>query len=275
LLERSVAAAGGVVRRWPVVRGRFDAARLEALVTPRTRLISLCNPHNPLGRVLRREELEAIAVVALRHDLWILSDEVWSDIVYRPHAHVCMATLDADVAARTFTVFGFSKSYGLAGMRLGLLAAPDAAQRDRLMTLAHAGDTAYGASTVSQVAGAAAYELADEWLARFRVHLGHRRDQAVARLAAIPGVRCAVPEGTFVAFPDVSRLGVDQDELAGRLLDRHAVAVVPGSRAFFGPGAAGHLRLSFATSRGILADGLDRVEAGLRSVREAREAAAG
>ena len=115
LLERAVRAAGGTVRRWPVGGGRFDAQELEALVTPRTRLISLCNPHNPLGRVLWRDELEAIADVALRHDLRILSDEVWSDIVYAPHKHVSMASLGPDVAARTFTVFGFSKSYGLAG----------------------------------------------------------------------------------------------------------------------------------------------------------------
>jgi len=272
LLERSVLAAGGVVERWPVAGG-YDADELEALVSPRTRLIALCNPHNPLGRVLRRDELEAIAEVALRHNLWILSDEVWSDIVYAPHAHISMASLGPDVAARTFTVFGFSKSYGLAGMRLGLLAAPDAASRRRIMELAHAEDTAYGASTISQVAGAAAYELGDEWLARFVAHLRRRRDQAVAGLGAIPGVRCAVPEGTFVAFPDVTRLGIDQDELAHRLLADHDVAVVPGSRAFFGPGAAGHLRLSFATSREILAEGLDRIATGLQSAHPQQRAA--
>ena len=267
LLERSVVAAGGVVRRWPTAGGRYDSERLEALVTPRTRLISLCNPHNPLGRVLRREELEAIAEVALRHDLWIVSDEVWSDIVYAPHAHVSMAALGPEVAARTLTVFGFSKSYGLAGMRLGLLAAPGAPARRRLMDLAHAGDTAFGASTISQVAGAAAYALGDAWLERFVAHLRRRRDQALQRLAAIPGVRCAMPEGTFVAFPDVSRLGIGHDQLARHLCERHDVAVVPGSPAFFGPGAAGHLRLSFATSRGILGEGLDRIAAGLESAR--------
>jgi aspartate/methionine/tyrosine aminotransferase/2-polyprenyl-6-methoxyphenol hydroxylase-like FAD-dependent oxidoreductase len=273
LLERAVRAAGGVARRWPV-GGGFDAQQLEALVTPRTRLISLCNPHNPLGRVLRRDELEAIAEVALRHDLQILSDEVWSDIVYAPHEHVSIASLGADVAARTFTVFGFSKSYGLAGMRLGLLVAPGAAQRRRVMALSHADDTAYGASTVSQVAGTAAYELGGAWLERFVAHLRRRRDQVVDRLSAIPGVRCASPQGTFVAFADVSRLGVDQDELAARLLERHDVAVVPGSQAFFGPGAAGHMRISFATSRGILHEGLDRIAAGLIGAGSEHHAAA-
>ena len=274
LLERSVLAAGGVVRRWSTAGGVYDVAALEALVTPRTRLISLCNPHNPLGRVLRRDELEQIAEVALRHGLTILSDEVWSDIVYAPHAHVSMASLGADVAARTLTVLGFSKSYGLAGMRLGLLAAADPAQRAALMALAHAGDTAFGASTISQVAGAAALRLGDDWRGRFVAHLRRRRDEAVARLNAIAGVSCALPEGTFVAFPDVSRLGVDHDELARRLLDDHDVAVVPGSASFFGPGAAGHLRLSFATSRAILGEGLDRIDAGLRAAARQERAAA-
>ncbi|MFF3159912.1 aminotransferase class I/II-fold pyridoxal phosphate-dependent enzyme [Streptomyces sp. NPDC057910] len=158
LLSRSVGAAGGVVRRWPIRNGIFDVTELEALITPRTRLISVCNPHNPLGRVLRRDELEAIANAALSHRLRILSDEVWSDIVYPPHKHISIASLDSEVAARTFTVFGFSKSYALAGLRLGLLVAPDAAQRRYLMQLAQAGETAFGASTDSQIAGAAAYE---------------------------------------------------------------------------------------------------------------------
>ena len=267
LLSRSVGAAGGAVRRWPIHNRAFDASELESLVTPRTRLISVCNPHNPLGRVLRRDELEAVAVVALRHRLWILSDEVWSDIVYPPHEHVSIASLDPEVAAQTFTVFGFSKSYALAGMRLGLLVAPDAAQRQQIVRLAHADDTAYGASTVSQIAGAAAYEVGGAWLERFVAHLRRQRDYVVGRLNAIADVRCETPEGTFVVFPDVSRLGIDQDALAAALLDSHRIAVVPGSEAFFGPGAAGHVRLSFATSRRILAEGLDRFEQGVSAQR--------
>jgi aspartate/methionine/tyrosine aminotransferase len=211
--------------------------------------------------------LEEIATVALRHDLWILSDEVWSDIVFPPHEHVSIATVDDAVAARTFTVLGFSKSYGLAGMRLGLVVAPDRTSRDQLMAAAHAGDTAYGASTVSQVAGAAAYEFGGRWLRRFLAHLRRQRDYAVARLNAMADIHCETPEGTFVVFPDGSRLAVDQDQFAERLLERHRVAVVPGSPAFFGPGAAGHVRLSLATSRRILADGLNRFERGVQATR--------
>ena len=266
LLERSVRAHGGVVKRWAASDGRFDPAELESLITPRTRLISLCNPHNPLGRVFRRHELEQIASVAVRHDLWILSDEVWSDIVFPPHQHCSIASIDPAVAARTFTVLGFSKSYGLAGMRLGLIVTPDRDRRDQLMATAHAYDTAYGASTVSQVAGAAAYERGQTWLTRFVAHLQRQRDYAVARLNAMEGVQCQAPEGTFVVFPDISSLQVDQDAFADRLLTHHRLAVVPGSPRWFGPGAAGHVRLSFATSREILADGLDRFEQGVHAL---------
>ena len=136
------------------------------------------------------------------------------------------------------------------------------------MQLAHADDTAYGVITISQVAGVAAYEFADAWLERFLAHLRRQRDHAVARLNAIPYVRCSTPEGTFVAFPDVSRLGVAQDELCARLLDRHGLAVIPGSPAFFGPGAAGHIRLSFATSRAIHTEALTRLERGIDAVRD-------
>lgn len=270
LLDRSVSAQGGVVRRWSWRDGRVDVDALEALITPRTRLLSLCNPHNPLGRVLRRDELEAIAEVALRHDLLILSDEVWSAIVYPPHRHVAVAAVDPEVAARTFTVHGFSKAYGLAGLRLGYVVAPSRSACNELVALAHADDTVFGASTLSQVAGVAAYERAGTWLSHFLRHLERQRDHAVARLNAIDGVRCATPEGTFVVFPDVSSLPIDQDDLSTRLLNDHRLAVVPGSPAFFGPGAAGHVRISLATSRAILDEGLNRFERGIWAVNASR-----
>lgn len=115
------------------------------------------------------------------------------------------------------------------------------------------------------MAGAAAFEHGSPWLTRFVAHLRRQRDYAVARLNAMDDVRCETPEGTFVVFPDVSRLPVDQDQFADLLLKRHRVAVVPGSPAFFGPGAAGHVRLSLATSKRILADGLSRFERGVQA----------
>ena len=268
LLERSVLAAGGRVRRYRLEasRGyRLEAEAIEALITPRTRLLILCSPHNPLGRVWSRAELLAVAAIAERHDLAILSDEVWSDIVHPPHRHIATASLDAAISRRTYTVYGLSKGYGLAGLRVGLLIGPDAASVERLLAISHADETAYGASVLSQVAAAAAYREAGPWLERFLAHLGRRRTQALRRLQSMPGVRCHEPEGTFVLFPDTSAISPDQDALAHHLLERHQLAVVPGSRAFFGEGARGHLRLSTATSSAVLEEGLRRLEAGLRS----------
>ncbi|MCB9794669.1 MAG: aminotransferase class I/II-fold pyridoxal phosphate-dependent enzyme, partial [Alphaproteobacteria bacterium] len=266
LLERSVRAAGGVVKRFPVSAqegARFDLEAIEAMITPgRTRLLSLCNPHNPLGLVWTREELASLCELALRHDLWIISDEVWADIVYRPHRLTSTAALGPEVAARTFTVLGFSKNFALAGLRLGALISPSEQAHRAIVTMSHADETAYGVSTVSQIAGVAAMAHGDTWLRRYVGHLQRRRNQALERLRQMPGVRCHLPQGTFVIFPDVSELGVEVTTLVERLAQEHGVAVVPGSPAFFGPGAAGHIRISYATSEAILGEGLDRLERG-------------
>src|SRR5207249_3634138 len=125
---------------------------------------------------------EALAQIALRHNLWMLSDEVWSDIVYPPYIHTSTAALGPEVAARTFTVYGFSKGYALAGLRLGLLSSPTPAAHAAILALSHANDTAEGASTLSQVAGVAALGQARSWLKRFVQHLDRQRSRVVARL---------------------------------------------------------------------------------------------
>ncbi len=271
LFERSILAAGGHPRRVPLrpaLGGAFDLDELEAAISPgKTRALMLCNPHNPLGRVLTRTELLAVADLALRHNLWIISDEVWADIVYAPHTHLSVASLDEEVARRTLTVYGFSKGFGLAGLRLGALLCPSAQALDEVVRLSHADETAYGVSVLSQIAGAAALDHAGPWQQAFLRHLRARRDEAVQRLNAIEGVSCRSPEGTYVVFPDVSALGVDIDTLVEALRVHHRIAVVPGNPRFFGPGAAGHIRLSFATSRRLLSEGLDRLERGLRALR--------
>lgn len=272
LLERSVLAAGGVVKRFAVrpkehSEGRIDLDALERQITPgRTRLLSVCNPHNPMGMVWNPAELAAMADLALRHDLWIVSDEVWGDLVYPPHRLTSMASLGPEVAARTFTVSGFSKNFALAGLRLGVLVSPSAALQQRVVTMAHADETAYGVSTLSQVAGLAALRHGDPWLRRFVRHLQRRRDQAVGRLRQMPGITCPLPQGTFVVFPRFSGVALDAVALVEHLRERHRVAVVPGSPRFFGPAAAGHLRISYATSEAILGEGLDRLERGLEEL---------
>jgi aspartate aminotransferase/cystathionine beta-lyase len=266
LFKASIDAAGGVAVRAPVhaETGAFDWGALERAIGPRTRMLTVCNPHNPVGRVLRREELETIAELALRHDLWILSDEVWCDIVYPPNRHVSIASLGPEVAERTLGVYGFSKTFGLAGLRVGFLAAPSQKVRDELLEVSRAPTTAYGVSTLSQVAAQVAYQEAWPWFERFRAHLQSMRDLAMTRLSAIPGLSVRAPEGTYVLLVDIRGLGRGSEEDVARLLlEVGRVAVVPGLARWFGPGATGHIRLTFCTSKGVLTEALDRIEATL------------
>ena len=267
LFAASVEAAGGVAVRTPVSAntGAFDLDALAAAITPRTRMLTVCNPHNPVGRVLSRSELEAIAELALRHDLWVLSDEVWGDVVYSPHSLTPIASLGHEIAARTLGVYGFSKTFGLAGLRVGFLAAPSQQVRDELLEVSKAPTTAYGVSTLSQVAAQAAYDEAWPWFDDFLAHLHRMRDLAVERLSAIPGLSMRCPEGTYVLLVDVRGLGRGtEEEVATYLLDEARVSVVPGMARWFGPGATGHIRMTFCTSEAVLTEALDRIEAALR-----------
>lgn len=265
LFQQSVEAAGGRVVRSPIdpTRGAFDVGDVRARITPRTRLIGLCNPNNPFGLVATREELRALGELAVEHDLWILSDEIWSDIVFPPHEHVSVASLGPEIAARVLTVSGFSKSYGLAGLRIGYVVAPDAATFEALLDASRARTTMFGAATVSQIAAQAAYERCGYWVDAFLDHLRVVRDRAVDRLNAIEGVTCRAPQGTYLLFPDVSAFGRSSTEIADYLLTEGRVAVVPGAARWFGPGAEGHLRLAFPTSHAIFDEGLDRIERAL------------
>ncbi len=268
LFKASVEAAGGTVRLLPMDpdTGRLDLARLESLVTPRTRLLGVCNPVNPVGRVLTRDELHALGTFAVAHDLWIMNDEIWSDIVYDRDAFVSLASLSPAIAARTITVHGFSKTFGLAGLRIGYLVAPTDTVFEALMDVSRARTTMTGAATLSQVAATAAYDECWPWADAFVDHLRAQRDLGVERLSRIPGVRVRPPEGTYVLFPDVRALGVPVEALVERLMNQGRVAVVPGAARWFGPGAEGHLRIVFSTSRGILSEGLDRLERVLRAI---------
>lgn len=265
LFGAAVDAAGGrrVYSRVDTASRTFDLDGLRRLVTPRTKLLCLCNPHNPLGRVLTRDELAAIGELAVEHDLVIMSDEIWSDIVYPPHEHTSIASLSPEIARRTISIYGLSKSFGLAGLRVGFLVAPDRETYEQLVELSRVETTSTGVTTLSQVAAVAAYQNCWYWLEEFLVHLRGVRDYAAARLNAMPGVRCAVPEGTYVLFADVTGTGLSSQEAASFLLERARVAVVPGLPRWFGPGAEGHIRLCFSTSRAIMAEALDRVEGAL------------
>ncbi|MEI6137522.1 MAG: pyridoxal phosphate-dependent aminotransferase [Chloroflexota bacterium] len=263
LFEHTVRSAGGMPVRWPIARkGDLDLDRLRSLITPRTRMIGLCNPHNPLGRCFARVELESIATIALERGVRVLSDEIWSEIIYRPAVFTSALALAPDLAANVVVVHGFSKSFGLAGCRIGYVAMLDAVKRRDMLSDSEHPSTVDGAATLSQIAAAAAYDHALPWLDAFLEHLHARRDQCVSALKDVGALEVESPEATYVIFPKVKpeamRSGESIERLVERIRTEHKVAIVPGSPRWFGEGAVGHVRLCYATSEGILAEGLRR-----------------
>ncbi len=263
LLHHTVQRAGAVpvrVRVEPVTSAEEFIRGMESRLTGRTRMLWLCNPHNPLGVVYSREWQQRVAEWAISRGLRIVSDEIWSDIVYTPHQHVSLASISPEIARNTVTVYGFSKNFALAGLRVGCLLCTDPQWRKEIVAASDAESTVYGVSVLSQVAVVAALNDGREWLAQFVQHLQSQRDYVVSRLAKWPGVTVEPPQGTYVIFPNVRSLTDDSETLCQQLREQARVALVPGAPRWFGPGASGHLRVCFATSRRILQEAFDRLE---------------
>src|SRR5260370_27930103 len=184
-------------------------AGMEARRTPRTRMLWLCNPHNPLGVVYPREWLWPVAEWAVQNGLRILSDEIWSDIVYAPHRHVALASLSPEIARNTVTVYGFSKNFALAGLRVGCVICANPEWKREIVAASDAESTVYGGSVLSQERANPALCGGGSWLEEFVLHLQGQRDFAVERLSRWPGVIASPPQGTYVIFPHVRSLDPD------------------------------------------------------------------
>jgi aspartate/methionine/tyrosine aminotransferase len=262
LFKHSVEAAGAQATLLDVPldpNDPIDLHRLQQLITPRTKLICLCNPLNPTGKVFTREELEQLAIIAEQNNLLILSDEIWSDIVFEPSTYISMAAIPA-AEQRTIVVTGFSKSYGLAGLRAGAILAFNQTHFECLMEASGHRSTVHGCNVLAQVAAAAALTEAGEWLNAFVDHLHRMRDFTVNSLNELPGVRCHLPLGCYVAFANITDTGASSEELHQLWLAEAKVAVVPGLPRWFGSRAENHVRLSFATSATILEEAFDRIK---------------
>jgi aspartate aminotransferase len=231
-----------------------DAEEIAALVTPRTRVIVLNSPHNPTGAVMNVRTLARIAEVALEHDLVVLSDEIYSQLLFEGW-HTSIASLPG-MASRTIVVDGFSKAYAMTGWRLGFGVVPkrlvDAVER--LIV-----NTTSCAPAFIQLAGLAALEGPQDCVREMAREFQGRRNEFVAGLNQLPDYSCPLPRGAFYAFPRVSdllrRLERTTESFAELLLEEFGIACLPGTA--FGPGGAEHLRFSFANSRPVLQRALD------------------
>jgi aspartate/methionine/tyrosine aminotransferase len=271
IYRSAIAWAGGVPVPLALREQRgfsFDPDELAALISPRTRLVILNSPNNPTGAVIPASDLRALATLLERTDAWILSDEVYTKIVYDQPAQ-SVASLPG-MLERTVLLDGCSKTFAMTGWRCGFAAVPE--QLIEPLTLLFVNSTSCVPPFVQRGAIAAltgTMASVEEMVAEFR----RRRGLVVDGLNALPGVRCAAPAGAFYAFPNIAETGFTGDELAPRLLDETGVAVVTGSS--FGAQGAAHIRLSYAASQPQLSEGLRRLAEFLaRSSPEIRAATA-
>jgi bifunctional pyridoxal-dependent enzyme with beta-cystathionase and maltose regulon repressor activities len=238
---------------------KFDIEKLKELITPKTKLIFVCNPHNPAGRAMTEEELKGIADVAVDNDVVVMSDELWEDIVYDNRKHITLASLNPEIERLTMTTWGFSKTFGVAGLRMGYMCATDKAMMENLQKLA-----ADITRTTNNLAKAAAPVMLDRrldwWRRDIIIHLHKMRALSEKRLNEIPGVTTPKLEGTYLMFPKFD-YGKTSDELFEYLLKEGKIALESGIK--FGAQGEGHLRINIATSESILNEAFDRMEKAL------------
>ena len=257
-----VSAAGGVPVRIELSfeeNYRITRETLEKAVSPRTRLLIINYPNNPTGCVLSREEAECIADFALDHELLILSDEMYSTIVYDGTESVSPASI-ARAADHVITVNGFSKCVAMTGWRLGYICAPREIVDMVQMLNQH---TMSCLSEFAMEAALEALQCKDEMAAMVESYR-HRRDFFVTGLNDIPGVTCHAPKGTFYAWAKVELDGKNSREIADYLLEEAGVATVPGDA--YGLGGTSCIRMSFATAEGDLREALRRMGAAIRKI---------
>ncbi len=219
---------------------RLTAQELEDAITEKTKVLILPFPNNPTGAIMERADLEAIAQVILRHDIFVISDEIYAELSYKGK-HVSIAQIPG-MRERTVLINGFSKSYAMTGWRLGYACAPAAITEQMLKIHQFA---IMCAPTTSQYAAVEALKNGDDDVARMREQYNQRRRYLVHAFAEM-GLPCFEPYGAFYIFPCIKEFGMSSDEFATRFLEEEKVAVVPGTA--FGACGEGFLRISYAYS---------------------------
>ena len=232
---------------------RLDVEELASLVTSKTRGLIINSPANPTGGVLTRTDLERIADLAVRHDLWVMADEIYGRILYDGAEHVSIASLPG-MQDRTIVLDGFSKTFAMTGWRMGYAIVPDWLVKTFGQLIIN---TISGVATFAQEGAVEALTGPQADVDAMVVEFRARRDLIVDGLNAIPGIECRRPVGAFYVFPSIAGTGLSGAELAERLLQEAGVCVLPGSA--FGQYGDQHIRISYANSQANLTEALGRI----------------
>ncbi len=242
----------------------IDFDLFEDTITGRTRVFILCNPHNPVGRVFRREELERMAEICLRHDMVICSDEIHCDLVFAGHQHIPIASLAPEIGERTITLMAPSKTYNIAGLKCSVAIIENAELREKF-NAARAGLVG-GVNVLGYTAALAAYRDGQAWLEEVLRYLEANRDFLLRYVSErLPGITMVSPEGTFLGWLDCRQAGIPGNPHEFFLREAK-VALNDG--ATFGRGGEGFVRLNFACPRSTLLEALNKMEKALRILNE-------
>jgi aspartate/methionine/tyrosine aminotransferase len=261
--ESQVYFMGGIPIHLPLSgKNHFhpDLEKLRNCITPKTKVILLNSPSNPTGATFNKDELMAIGQIAQEKDIFIISDELYEDILYDGREHISIASLPG-MRERTISIFGFSKSYAMTGWRLAYLAAPADLVEEIAKLLQN---TSVCSNSIAQRAGLAAIQGSQDCVVKMFTAYNERRNLLVKGINEIDGLSCHAPEGTFYAFVDISKTRKSADELSMYLLEDYGVVTVPGTA--FGPCGEGYIRLSFATSLEDIKEGIRRIKKGIEKI---------
>ncbi|MCI9183692.1 MAG: aminotransferase class I/II-fold pyridoxal phosphate-dependent enzyme [Lachnospiraceae bacterium] len=232
---------------------RLTPEKLREKITPKSKILVMPFPNNPTGAIMARPELEAIAEIVKEHDLFVLSDEIYSELTYGPNGHVSIASLPG-MKERTVLINGFSKAFAMTGWRLGYACAPPLILKQMLKIHQFA---IMCAPTTSQYAAIDAMKNSDGDVGYMRESYDQRRRYLLHAFQEM-GLECFEPLGAFYAFPSIKRFGMTSDQFANELLKEEKVAVVPGGA--FGDSGEGYLRVSYAYSLKSLKEALGRIQ---------------
>ncbi len=232
----------------------FDLDLLKKQITSKTRMIILSSPHNPGGTVWTREELSGLVAVCKEHDIWIVSDEIHSDLIFEPHRHTPIEMVAGDYHDRLMVTMAPSKTFNLAAMSTSVVVIPDPGARKKYEDLVHTLHIGLG-NVFGFEALEAAYEEGDQWLEQLLAYLqGNRQFIYDFLQAEVPRVGMMVPEATYMAWLDFRKFGMSRDDLKNFLISKAGLGLNPGIQ--FGPGGEGFMRLNFACPRKLLTQAL-------------------
>ena len=246
------------------VDGRYsvDFELFARTITEHTRMFLLCNPHNPVGRVFREDELARMAELCLCHNVLICSDEIHGDLIFNGYRHIPIAALAPEIAARSITLMAPSKTFNIAGLHCSFAVIPDAELRKRYLTARRG--VVDSVNLLGYTAALAAYQQGQPWLEAVLRYLEANRDFVVAFVEKhMPGVTVTAPEGTYLAWLDCRAAGIPGNA-HDFFLNEAGVAMNDG--ATFGPGGEGFVRLNFGCPRALLEEGLERMRVALNTL---------